>query len=1084
MATPGQQVAQAVKSGGVTRMASTTPGREDGIVQASGSRGNTVKLLFDLFRSDVTGSARKGERVPEGAAESILPEGTTRTKTQKELAPQMLSPEGQKRFDDAGRDAGVAINLPSTTEAREAAAADIAAEQAERVRTTAQGAVRGEQSALANEGDALDLVEMTQPKKMLVDTEDGIDFNFDNMESGEDINAVINSVSEIYKNPTEAAKRGVRTNTETLAAAGNLLADELGVTRMLLRKKSGQLLNAEEMTAVRVLLQKSAQRLGDLARDIQGGDNSAKTLLNFRRQMAIHAGIQMKAKGAQTEIARALQAFKIKVGAELPDVQAVIDEAGGSKLASDMAQGYLVALKEGGQAGANKFVAGAWYQKLNKVFYEVFINGLLSYTPTHLKNALATPLFMVYNTLSDAVSASIGAAGRQSGKLIGREPDPAGVYFGDILLRWYGYSKAVRDAATVASKTFKDEMPADELNKIEAGTLRAIDSETLNVSGNAGKAIDHLGRLIRIPGRGLMAADDFWRVIASRGELYEQALRTGRAAKALGKSDTDALDDAIMVLLDPNFVSKDMDAASRYFTLTDDPGTLGELASGIRNAPMGKLIMPFMKAPTNGMRRVAEGHPFFAGLKSIYYAGDAFVGGNKFAQMSARERQRFMGRAAMGTAFLYALHSYAMDGRVTGSYPRDKQLQRMLPPGWQPYSLVYIGDADDRQDAGLKPWPSDADGDPLPMYNRETGLPNGELIYMSYQGLEPVSAFLGIAASTARYQSFFYDPEDKLNIFSAGALATYDYFRDLPMLQAMGDIMRSLEYQDFGVLADSTVGNLVGIAPLPYSSAVKNITNLATGETERKVVSKKIEYYTVADVEQLFRDSQNDDVPYDTVPYSLVGTPKNIDGNAAAQFFHDTVVKGWEQQAMNLPYVREQVDNYAYRWDMLGNKKSKTPFSFDVNPVDALWNSITPFKMSYGKEIEPFHAELIRLGAPLVETRKRMNGIPLSLKAQSDLNMFAKGTDDDGSPYIVLPFVVKGRTRGMGNYDFKGYLNVLMSSREYSLADDTTRKNMIKNAESRFYEAGFQRMMAMDQYRNLQQAYAEKMNLREMGITR
>ena len=38
---------------------------------------------------------------------------------------------------------------------------------------------------------------------------------------------------------------------------------------------------------------------------------------------------------------------------------------------------------------------------------------------------------------------------------------------------------------------------------------------------------------------------------------------------------------------------------------------------------------------------------------------------------------------------------------------------------------------------------------------------------------------------------------------------------------------------------------------------------------------------------------------------------------------------------MNLPYVQEQVDNYAYRWDMLGNKKSKTPFSFDVNPVDA-----------------------------------------------------------------------------------------------------------------------------------------------------
>ena len=71
----------------------------------------------------------------------------------------------------------------------------------------------------------------------------------------------------------------------------------------------------------------------------------------------------------------------------------------------------------------------------------------------------------------------------------------------------------------------------------------------------------------------------------------------------------------------------------------------------------------------------------------------------------------------------------------------------MLPPGWQPYSLVFR--AED--------FPTDDDGDPLPMYNEKTGLPNGKLLYVSYQGLEPVSAFLGIAASTAQYQTMFYD---------------------------------------------------------------------------------------------------------------------------------------------------------------------------------------------------------------------------------------------------------------------------------------------------------------------------------------
>ena len=38
--------------------------------------------------------------------------------------------------------------------------------------------------------------------------------------------------------------------------------------------------------------------------------------LAFRRQMAIHGGIQLELKGAQTEAARALQSFQIKVGGE------------------------------------------------------------------------------------------------------------------------------------------------------------------------------------------------------------------------------------------------------------------------------------------------------------------------------------------------------------------------------------------------------------------------------------------------------------------------------------------------------------------------------------------------------------------------------------------------------------------------------------------------------------------------------------------------------------------------------------------------------------------------------------------------
>ena len=101
---------------------------------------------------------------------------------------------------------------------------------------------------------------------------------------------------------------------------------------------------------------------------------------------------------------------------------------------------------------------------------------------------------------------------------------------------------------------------------------------------------------------------------------------------------------------------------------------------------------------------------------------------------------------------------------------------------------------------------------------------------MSYQGLEPVSAFLGIAASTAQYQTMFYDPEDRLNLVSAATIATVDYFRDLPFLQGLGSIIRAFDYGDPSLIIDSPLGNMIGVLPIPYSSAVRNVKKFTDGE--------------------------------------------------------------------------------------------------------------------------------------------------------------------------------------------------------------------------------------------------------------
>lgn len=1080
MATPGQQAAKALQTGGVTEFADTQPQVDEGIQSAS-----FLKKIIQKSVQVAPGASRElidegvAGRVPEPITEGVMPEGATVQKTQEALAKDALSPEGQERFQAAGGEAATAIQMPTQRELAdqpdlfEPAEPDVPVN--EQVTKKAQMAAGGletvarSETAIADAGDASDLIRMATEPSMV--DEAGIDFNFDNFEGGEDINRVVNAMSEIIANPIEAEKRGVRTNKETLASAGDLLADEVGFTRRILRKQTGQALNAEEMTALRILLQRSGERLKDMATQIQSGLGSPKLMIDFRRQMSIHAGIQMKAKGAQTEIARALQAFKIPAGTQVPAemMNAILTESGGTKLVNKMAKGYLDALEEGGQAGANKYVAGAWEQKVEDVWMEVYINGLLSYFPTHIKNGLATPLFMGYNVLSDLMAASIGTTARTGARLMGRDANPDGVHFEDVFARIHGMNRAWGDAWAVASKSFREESPADVLNKVEAGTLRAIDRERLNIDNNAiGTAVDHLGRVIRLPGRALMFADDLFKTVAARGALYEESVRAHRRAKYIGRSDTEAMDDAMMVMLDPKYASDEMDAAGRYVTMTTDlgDGIIGKFTSAFRSNPLGKLIMPFAKAPSNTTLIVAEGHPLAVAVSMLNPRSK--IRENLLGKNGPQARDRQLGRLAMGSMTMAGFHELAINGRITGSYPADRQLQKMLPPGWQPYSFVFRGEG----------FPVDEDGDPLPLYNRETGLPNGPLTYISYQGLEPVSAFIGIAASTARHQTMFVDPEDRKNLAAASAMATVEYFRDLPMLQGIGDIYRAFQYEDPSIITNGFLGGTVAVFPMPFSSVVRNVEKLT--DNERKSVDKPYQYYSVEDVERLYQESQDTDNPYPEVPYSLVGTVKNWQDASWSKMFYEQVAWGWEQQVMQIPYVKKIEKNYAYQYDMLGNKKTRG-LGFDVNPVSSVWSNITPFRMSYGEDIEPYHRELIRLGAPLTESRdkKKIQGVTLSERNRGMLTDIAKNQ-------ITLPLqmmTTRGRRqRGPAVYNFNDYLRVMMTDPLYQQADDDQRISMIKNTEARFYRAALPVLLAQPGNQDLALRFAERAELKELGV--
>ena len=110
--------------------------------------------------------------------------------------------------------------------------------------------------------------------------------------------------------------------------------------------------------------------------------------LMFRRQLALHAVIQMQVKGAQTEIGRALSSFRIPVGPAglyAKKLQDLLREFGGAEATDKLADRYL---RIASRTGRNAFAFGAWHTRAFDAAFEVWINGLLSGPATHLRNTI------------------------------------------------------------------------------------------------------------------------------------------------------------------------------------------------------------------------------------------------------------------------------------------------------------------------------------------------------------------------------------------------------------------------------------------------------------------------------------------------------------------------------------------------------------------------------------------------------------------------------------------------------------------------------------------------------------------------
>lgn len=491
--------------------------------------------------------------------------------------------------------------------------------------------------------------------------------NLDRIQAPEDVKDVIRQAA-VEGDEFTKARRGTISlaQTEEMADALGMSAEELT------KRRVGQAFNAEEAVAARNLLVQSATKVRELAVKAAGGSDN--DLMAFQEAVTRHMAIQEQVAGLTAEAGRALSSFRILARGteEAKDLGHVIEALGGRGNIETVAR----AIRELDTPGqVSKFVMDTRNAKFSDMVLEAWINALLSGPQTHMTNIVSNALFAFWAIPETAVAATIGGVRRLAGSA------EEAVMFGEAGARAWGFVQGAKEGVIAGWRAFKTEMPSDPQTKLDVRRQRAIPSKTVEVGGFE---FELGGKQIRIPGRALMAEDEFFKAIGYRQELnalaYRQAAREGLRGRAFQERVAQLV----------NHPTAEMTRKARenaeVQTFTNPLGKFGQAVQQAANAhPSVRFVIPFIRTPVNILKQ---------GLKERTPLGlfSQEVRANLSGKNGAIARDQQAARLLVGSSVGAAMVALAAEGYVTGGGPTDPRERALLyATGWQPYS-VRIGD--------------------------------------------------------------------------------------------------------------------------------------------------------------------------------------------------------------------------------------------------------------------------------------------------------------------------------------------------------------------------------------------------------
>jgi 2-oxo-4-hydroxy-4-carboxy--5-ureidoimidazoline (OHCU) decarboxylase len=216
---------------------------------------------------------------------------------------------------------------------------------------------------------------------------------------------------------------------------------------------------------------------------------------------------------------------------------------------------------------------------------------------------------------------------------------------------------------------------------------------------------------VSLPGKALMAADEFFKTINYDGEIQALAYREASKKVKSGEITEDQFYNEINRLTrDPEqYMSMHARVKAERNTFTDTPERTAVYRGweGVGNIPIfGKLVLPFKKTPYNIGLYSFERTPLAFAVKR--FRDDMAAGGVKQDMATAQ--------LVMGNTLLMMGADAALNGSITGGGPSDFKEREAWLQEHAPYSFEFTDE-------------------------------NGEKRSYSYLGVEPIGTFLSLSSS-------------------------------------------------------------------------------------------------------------------------------------------------------------------------------------------------------------------------------------------------------------------------------------------------------------------------------------------------